>query len=189
MEGGPLSPGQRYHFVAGWLPWVADGCNLLFNLAALGWSVAMVWAPKQIEPPLVMYSVLPLSLFTFKLAKLAHLYHVRVGANVRQTLARRSPAGAHPHHRQSGGEGSGHEERAVLPHTQAGERLGPAARAGGRTRGDADDARPHAVGVAVAHFVPTEGRDPLVGSGPARLDRGTARSVRAVRLRVAGITR
>ncbi|HXN80271.1 MAG TPA: glycosyltransferase, partial [Steroidobacteraceae bacterium] len=86
MEGGPLSPGQRYHFVAGWLPWVADGCNLLFNLAALGWSVAMVWAPHQIEPPLVMYSVLPLSLFTFKLAKLVHLYHVRVGANVRQTL-------------------------------------------------------------------------------------------------------
>ena len=87
MEGGPLSPGQRYHFVAGWLPWVADGCNLLFTLAALGWSVAMVWAPHQIEPPLVMYSVLPLSLFTFKLAKLVHLYHVRVGANVRQTVA------------------------------------------------------------------------------------------------------
>jgi exo-beta-1,3-glucanase (GH17 family)/cellulose synthase/poly-beta-1,6-N-acetylglucosamine synthase-like glycosyltransferase len=85
LEGGPLSAGQRYHFIAGWLPWVADGSNLLFNLAALGWSVAMVWAP--IEPPLVMYSVLPLSLFTFKLAKLVHLYRVRVGASVRQTLA------------------------------------------------------------------------------------------------------
>jgi exo-beta-1,3-glucanase (GH17 family)/cellulose synthase/poly-beta-1,6-N-acetylglucosamine synthase-like glycosyltransferase len=86
-EGGPLSAGQRYHFIAGWLPWVADGCNLLFNLAALAWSAAMVWAPKQIDAPLVMYSVLPLSLFTFKLAKLVHLYRVRVGANVRQTLA------------------------------------------------------------------------------------------------------
>jgi len=87
LEGGPLSPGQRYHFIAGWLPWVADGCNLLFNLAALAWSAAMVWAPRQIDPPLVMYSVLPLSLFTFKLAKLMHLYHVRVGANLRQTVA------------------------------------------------------------------------------------------------------
>ena len=87
LEGGPLSPGQRYHFVAGWLPWVADGCNLLFNLAALGWSAAMVWAPGKVDPPLVMYSVLPLSLFTFKLAKLVHLYRVRVGANLRQTLA------------------------------------------------------------------------------------------------------
>jgi len=87
LEGGPLSPGQRYHFIAGWLPWTADGCNLLFNLAALAWSVAMVWAPRHIEPPLVVYSVLPLSLFTFKLAKLIHLYHARVGANSRQTLA------------------------------------------------------------------------------------------------------
>jgi exo-beta-1,3-glucanase (GH17 family)/cellulose synthase/poly-beta-1,6-N-acetylglucosamine synthase-like glycosyltransferase len=87
LEGGPLSAGQRYHFIAGWLPWVADGCNLLFNLAALGWSAAMVWAPRQIDPPLVMYSVLPLSLFTFKLAKLVHLYRVRVGANLRQTVA------------------------------------------------------------------------------------------------------
>jgi glycosyltransferase involved in cell wall biosynthesis len=87
MEGGPLSPGQRYHFVAGWLPWVADGCNMLFNIAALGWSAAMVFAPGRIDPPLVMYSVLPLSLFTFKLAKLVHLYRVRVGANFRQTIA------------------------------------------------------------------------------------------------------
>ena len=87
FEGGPLSPGQRYHFVAGWLPWVADGCNMLFNIAALGWSAAMVLAPRQIDPPLVMYSVLPLSLFTFKLAKLVHLYRVRVGANFRQTVA------------------------------------------------------------------------------------------------------
>ena len=87
LEGGPLSPGQRYHFIAGWLPWIADGCNMLFNLAALAWSTAMVWAPRSIDPPLVLYSVLPLSLFTFKLAKLVHLYRVRVGANVRQTLA------------------------------------------------------------------------------------------------------
>lgn len=86
-ESGPLSAGQRYHFVAGWLPWVADGCNLLFSLAALGWSAVMVLAPREIDPPLVVYSVLPLSLFTFKLAKLVHLYQARVGANFRQTVA------------------------------------------------------------------------------------------------------
>jgi exo-beta-1,3-glucanase (GH17 family)/cellulose synthase/poly-beta-1,6-N-acetylglucosamine synthase-like glycosyltransferase len=86
-DKGSLSPGQRYHFVAGWLPWVADGCNLIFNIAALAWSAAIVFLPRQIDPPLMMYSVLPLSLFTFKLAKLAHLYQVRVGANIRQTFA------------------------------------------------------------------------------------------------------
>ncbi|MDQ1303950.1 MAG: hypothetical protein QG595_1933, partial [Pseudomonadota bacterium] len=41
-----LTTGQRYHFLAGWLPWVADGFNLLFNFAALGWSIGMVLAPN-----------------------------------------------------------------------------------------------------------------------------------------------
>ncbi|MBV6424959.1 MAG: hypothetical protein NAOJABEB_02773 [Steroidobacteraceae bacterium] len=86
-SGGVLTTGQRYHFIAGWLPWVADGFNVLFNLAALGWSVAMVYAPGRVDPPLAMFAVLPLSLFTFKLAKLLHLYQVRVGAGWRQTFA------------------------------------------------------------------------------------------------------
>ncbi|HKE97037.1 MAG TPA: glycosyltransferase, partial [Povalibacter sp.] len=82
-----LTAGQRYHFIAGWLPWLADGLNLVFNVAALGWSAAMIVAPHRIDPPLVMFSMLPIALFTFKLVKLAHLYVSRVGANVRQTLA------------------------------------------------------------------------------------------------------
>jgi exo-beta-1,3-glucanase (GH17 family)/cellulose synthase/poly-beta-1,6-N-acetylglucosamine synthase-like glycosyltransferase len=82
-----LAPGQRYHFVAGWLPWLADGINLLFNFAALGWSIAMITSPTRIDPPLMMFSVLPLSLFVFKIVKLVHLYRSAVGANVRQTIA------------------------------------------------------------------------------------------------------
>ena len=82
-----LTRGQRYHFVAGWLPWLADGLNLLFTIAALVWSFAMIVSPHLIDPPLIMFSALPLSLFTFKLVKLAHLYAARVGANIRQTLA------------------------------------------------------------------------------------------------------
>src|SRR6185503_13485632 len=82
-----LSSGQRYHFIAGWLPWLADGFNLLFNVAALGWVVAMVTAPELFDPPLMMFSVLPLSLFSFKLVKLVHLYRNCVGANLRQTVA------------------------------------------------------------------------------------------------------
>jgi cellulose synthase/poly-beta-1,6-N-acetylglucosamine synthase-like glycosyltransferase len=84
---GRLTRGQRYHFIAGWLPWFADGLNLLFNFAALLWSVAMIVAPYRIDPPLIMFSVVPLTLFTFKLVKLAHLYITRIGANIRQTLA------------------------------------------------------------------------------------------------------
>jgi exo-beta-1,3-glucanase (GH17 family)/cellulose synthase/poly-beta-1,6-N-acetylglucosamine synthase-like glycosyltransferase len=82
-----LTAGQRYHFIAGWLPWIADGFNLLFNIAAIGWSMAMILAPQKVNPPLMLFSVLPLSLFTFKLVKLVHLYTHRVGMNFRQTFA------------------------------------------------------------------------------------------------------
>jgi cellulose synthase/poly-beta-1,6-N-acetylglucosamine synthase-like glycosyltransferase len=82
-----LTSGQRYHFVAGWLPWLADGFNLLVNLAALVWSLVMVLFPRDIEPPLLLFSVLPLSLFLFKLVKLLHLYRARVGATFTQTIA------------------------------------------------------------------------------------------------------
>ncbi len=84
---GRLSAGQRYHFVAGWLPWFADAFNLFFNLAALGWSVAMIWNPKQFDPPLIGFSVLPLALFAFKTAKLFYIYRTRIGASTAQTLA------------------------------------------------------------------------------------------------------
>jgi hypothetical protein len=66
---------------------MADGFNLLFNAAALAWSLAMVAFPRHVQPPLVIFAVLPLSLFVFKLVKLLHLYRTRVGANLRQTIA------------------------------------------------------------------------------------------------------
>jgi len=83
-----LTAGQRYHFLAGWMPWIADGLNLLFNLAALGWSLAMITAPTDFDPPLIILSVLPLALFCFKLAKVIYLYRgARVVGTARQTLA------------------------------------------------------------------------------------------------------
>jgi len=84
---GKLTAGQRYHFLAGWLPWVADGINLLFNIGALCWSLAMLVAPEKIDPPLLIFSILPLALFTFKVGKLVYLYRTRVGATTVQTIA------------------------------------------------------------------------------------------------------
>ena len=83
-----LSRGQRYHFVAGWLPWMADGINLLFNLAALCWSLAMVFPLWNIDPPLIIFSILPLALFCFKVAKVVYLYRgVRIVGTVKQTMS------------------------------------------------------------------------------------------------------
>jgi len=87
LQASTLSPGQRYHFLAGWLPWIADGFNLVFNIAAVAWSLAMLFNPLQVDAPLMMFSMLPLSLFLFKLAKIIYLYRSRVKANLRQTLA------------------------------------------------------------------------------------------------------
>jgi exo-beta-1,3-glucanase (GH17 family)/cellulose synthase/poly-beta-1,6-N-acetylglucosamine synthase-like glycosyltransferase len=86
-QGEQLSSGQRYHFLAGWLPWLADGFNVIFTCAALMWSLAMVAFPRHVQAPLVIFSLLPLSLFVFKMVKLLHLYRTRVGANFTQTIA------------------------------------------------------------------------------------------------------
>ncbi|MBE0438963.1 MAG: glycosyltransferase [Gammaproteobacteria bacterium] len=83
-----LTTGQRYHFIAGWLPWIADGINLIFNFAALAWSLALIYMPTRIDPPLIIFSVLPLALFCFKIAKVVYLYHgVQIVASIRETIA------------------------------------------------------------------------------------------------------
>jgi len=86
-HGGELTLGQRYHFVAGWLPWLVDGINVIFNVGALCWSAAMLLAPTKVAPPLLVFALLPLVLFVFKVGKLIYLYQTRVGATSMQTVA------------------------------------------------------------------------------------------------------
>ncbi|MCC6208485.1 MAG: glycosyltransferase [Gammaproteobacteria bacterium] len=83
--GSGLNAGQRYHFVAGWLPWIADGVNFFFTLAALVWAAALLSDPVRIDPPMVIFGLPPLALFAFKLGKLLHLYRRAVGAGWRET--------------------------------------------------------------------------------------------------------
>ncbi|WP_296899163.1 glycosyltransferase [Thiohalocapsa sp.] len=82
-----LTAGQRWHFLAGWLPWFADGFNLLFNFAALAWTIAMVLEPHRVTPPYMSIAVIPLVLFGFKMVKSFVLYRRRVDASFRQSLA------------------------------------------------------------------------------------------------------
>ena len=82
-----LTYGQRYHFIAGWLPWVADSINLIFTLAALGWSIGMLHFPRQVDPPMIILSAVPLAFFVFKMAKMFYLYRSRIKATINQTLA------------------------------------------------------------------------------------------------------
>lgn len=82
-----LSFRQRFHFLTGWLGWLADGCNLVFNLIAVLWSLLVIGAPSRFEPPLATFSAFVIALFCFKLIKMAALYRTRVGAGVLETAA------------------------------------------------------------------------------------------------------
>ncbi|MDH4394992.1 MAG: glycosyltransferase family 2 protein [Limnobacter sp.] len=76
-----LTPGQRYHFVSGWLPWIADGFNLLFTLMAVVWSALILFDPIAYNAPPLLISVVPLMFLAFKIAKLFTLYlgHIKTG--------------------------------------------------------------------------------------------------------------
>ncbi|HTJ64371.1 MAG TPA: glycosyltransferase [Alphaproteobacteria bacterium] len=43
-----LTPGQRYHFIAGWVPWFADAAHMLFSFASIVWSIGMLTVPAMI---------------------------------------------------------------------------------------------------------------------------------------------
>jgi exo-beta-1,3-glucanase (GH17 family)/cellulose synthase/poly-beta-1,6-N-acetylglucosamine synthase-like glycosyltransferase len=58
----PLTLGQRYHFLAGWLPWLGDALHLLFSWVMIGFSLGMVYLPLRVEPPLWLF-VAPLLAF------------------------------------------------------------------------------------------------------------------------------
>jgi len=76
-----LNRGQRYHFVAGWLPWLADGLNLFFTAGALLWSAAMLINPGYFLPPELIFALPPLLLFFFKIGKILYLYKTNLNFN------------------------------------------------------------------------------------------------------------
>ena len=47
----------------------------------------MIADPIHFDPPLVIFSLLPLSLFVFKVGKLFYLYRTRVKTSLAQTLS------------------------------------------------------------------------------------------------------
>ncbi len=87
LEKTKLTRGQRYHFLAGWLPWFADGINMLFNLLALCWSAGMIFFPDYLSPPHIVFACLPIVLFFFKSLKMFFLYRSRVVATRLQSIA------------------------------------------------------------------------------------------------------
>ena len=74
-----LTRSQRYHFVAGWLPWIADALSLAFTAAALVWSALMVYDSWTFDLPMMSLAAIALGLFAVKTGKTLLLYPFRVG--------------------------------------------------------------------------------------------------------------
>jgi exo-beta-1,3-glucanase (GH17 family)/cellulose synthase/poly-beta-1,6-N-acetylglucosamine synthase-like glycosyltransferase len=46
-----LTFGQRYHFLTGWFGWLGDALQLIFTIGSIGWTMAMLMAPKSFSMP------------------------------------------------------------------------------------------------------------------------------------------
>ena len=62
LGASTLTLGQRYHFLAGWLPWIGDALHLVFVAAALVWTAGMLFAPHWFSLPIPLL-LLPLAVF------------------------------------------------------------------------------------------------------------------------------
>jgi exo-beta-1,3-glucanase (GH17 family)/cellulose synthase/poly-beta-1,6-N-acetylglucosamine synthase-like glycosyltransferase len=83
-DGDRLTRGQKYHFISGWLPWFADAAHIVFALAAIVWSVLLLF--KLVEFPPAVFLVPTLSVFVFKVVAGFWLYHARVKCGWRDRL-------------------------------------------------------------------------------------------------------
>lgn len=85
--GSKLTWDQRYHFVAGWLPWVADLLHLGFLASALLWTVGLVTFPKHVEFPLAIFMVPAIGVMASKFMAAIWLYQAKVPCTLGQRLA------------------------------------------------------------------------------------------------------
>lgn len=82
-----LSTAQRYYFLAGWLPWIAQGFNSLLTIAAVLWSVLIMTEPQSVRPLPWVFSISPLLVLFLMSAKTVYLYDRLVTHDIRDALA------------------------------------------------------------------------------------------------------
>lgn len=73
-RGTRLSRAQRFHYLAGWLPWMSDAAGLLFTFGALAWTAALILSPQTTELPSAAFLVPTLAAFTFRQWRFFKLY-------------------------------------------------------------------------------------------------------------------
>jgi exo-beta-1,3-glucanase (GH17 family)/cellulose synthase/poly-beta-1,6-N-acetylglucosamine synthase-like glycosyltransferase len=93
VKRGPLTAGQRFHFLTGWFSWFADALHLAFTMLALLWTAGMLADAANLLPedvhfplPLDLFIYPIIGFFLFKAAIGIILYRVRVPCSWRDTL-------------------------------------------------------------------------------------------------------
>jgi exo-beta-1,3-glucanase (GH17 family)/cellulose synthase/poly-beta-1,6-N-acetylglucosamine synthase-like glycosyltransferase len=81
-----LNLAQRYHFIAGWLPWFGDAISFIMNVLCIFWAIGMFLFPKYFGAPLYVLMLPPIGAFLFKLLHFLWLYSARVPCTFRQRL-------------------------------------------------------------------------------------------------------
>ncbi|MFA5983419.1 MAG: glycosyltransferase [Methylococcaceae bacterium] len=77
-KNSPLTPAQRYYFVAGWLPWFSDALALLFTSTSLILTAFLAFDPLHSELPVNAFLLPTIGVFGFKVLRGLWLYQVRV---------------------------------------------------------------------------------------------------------------
>ncbi|WP_157641897.1 glycosyltransferase family 2 protein [Burkholderia ubonensis] len=81
-----LTFAQRYHFVAGWLPWVSEAFQVVGSVVALAWTVGMALFPRVFGPPEPAMLVLVFIVPVFRAVMGLWLFKRKVGASWGDTL-------------------------------------------------------------------------------------------------------
>jgi len=83
---GPLSSGQRFHFLTGWFSWFADALHLIFTLMAIFWTAGMVGFPTVFSLPMQLFLIPVIGFFFAKAIFGIVLYRARVPCSWYDTL-------------------------------------------------------------------------------------------------------
>ena len=86
VQAGPLSAGQRFHFLTGWFSWFADALHLIFTLMALFWTAGMIAYPQYFSLPMQLFLIPVIGFFFAKAIFGIVLYRARVPCSWYDTL-------------------------------------------------------------------------------------------------------
>lgn len=78
----PLTPAQRYYFLAGWLPWFSDALALVFTASSLIITAIILYDPIHSELPSNVFLMPTVGIFAFKILRGLWLYQARVPCSI-----------------------------------------------------------------------------------------------------------